>query len=131
MFFELVDLQEFEFYESANQNLEFVHFDPFMFESILDGNALEYITFKIFKTHNFFESYHVSLEYVVNFSGELKLGYFKENPYHNTAHIIDSMQGLNYLMLNGDVHKHIKRHDIFGVFIACLMHDYEHPGYTN
>ena len=34
-------------------------------------------------------------------------------------------------MCNGDVVKSLKRHDLLGCFIACLIHDYEHPGYTN
>lgn len=59
------------------------------------------------------------------------MGYFKENPYHCVTHILDSMQGLHYLMNNGDVVKTLKKHDIFSAFIACLMHDYEHPGYSN
>ena len=108
-----------------------MNFEAFNFETILDGNALEFLTFKIFKTHNFFDIYHIPLEHVVTFAGEIKLGYFKENPYHNIPHILDSMQGLHYLMINGEIHKTLKRHDIFGIFIACLMHDYEHPGYSN
>ena len=59
------------------------------------------------------------------------MGYFKENPYHCVTHILDSVQGLHYLMCNGDVVKSLKRHDVFGGFIACLIHDYEHPGYSN
>jgi len=98
---------------------------------MLNENALQFLSFKIFKELNFFEQYHISLENLVNFSGELQMGYFKENPYHCVTHILDSMQGLHYLMNNGDVVKTLKKHDIFSAFIACLMHDYEHPGYSN
>ena len=59
------------------------------------------------------------------------MGYFKENPYHCVTHILDSIQGLHYLMNNGDVVKSLKRHDVFGAFIACMIHDYEHPGFSN
>ena len=59
------------------------------------------------------------------------MGYFKENPYHCVTHILDSFQAMNYLMINGEVVKSLKRHDVFAAFIACLLHDYEHPGYSN
>ena len=58
-------------------------------------------------------------------------GYFKENPYHNVIHILDSMQGLHFMLKAGNIKKHLKRQDLFAVLTACLMHDFEHPGYTN
>ena len=59
------------------------------------------------------------------------MGYFKENPYHCTVHILDSIQGLNYLMTHGDIVKILKKHDVFASYIGCMLHDYEHPGYSN
>lgn len=41
------------------------------------------------------------------------------------------MQALWYVMSNGEVKKTLKKHDIFASFIACLIHDYEHPGFHN
>jgi len=34
-------------------------------------------------------------------------------------------------LTNGDVVKTLKKHDVIAAFIACLLHDYEHPGYSN
>jgi len=59
------------------------------------------------------------------------MGYFKENPYHCVTHILDSIQGMHYLMTNGEIVKCLKRLDVFASFIATLVHDYEHPGYSN
>ena len=59
------------------------------------------------------------------------MGYFKENFYHCVTHILDSLQGLHYLMSNGEIAKSLKRHDVFASFIACMIHDYEHPGFSN
>jgi hypothetical protein len=73
----------------------------------------------------------LELEYLVNFLSEIQFGYSKENQYHNVHHVIDSMQGMQFIMTNGDVKKHLKKHDIYSSYIACLIHDYEHPGYSN
>ena len=93
--------------------------------------GLHLLTFKIFQSQNFFETYHLTLEYLVNFIEYVKFGYSPENPYHNIHHVIDSMQGMQFILTNGDVKKHFKKHDIYAAYIACLIHDYEHPGYSN
>ena len=53
----------------------------------------------------------------------MALGYFKENPYHNVVHILDSLQGLHYMLKIGNMKKFLKRQDNLAVFIACLVHD--------
>ena len=132
-FLSKLELGEFvgEPYDQATQYLNTIQFDAFVFEQMLNENALQFLTFKVFKHHNFFDQYHIPMEYLINFTGELQMGYFKENPYHCVTHILDSLQGLHYLLSSGDIVKHIKRHDAYGVMLACLIHDYEHPGYSN
>ena len=79
-----------------------------------------------------FETYHVELETLFNFTNEISQGYPKDvQKYHTLYHVIDSMQGLQYVLTNGDVKKHLKKHDIYALYISCLMHDYEHPGLSN
>jgi len=68
---------------------------------------------------------------LVNFTREIQAGYFKDNPYHNVIHVLDSMQGLHFMLKAGNVKKYLKKHDTLAVFIACCIHDYEHPGYSN
>jgi hypothetical protein len=54
-------------------------------------------------------------------------GYFQDNPYHNQAHIVDSLQGMHYLMNTANLKRFFKLHDVFACFIADIMHDFEHP----
>lgn len=60
-------------------------------------------------------------------------GYSSENAYHNQMHIIDSLQAMHFFINVGNLQTHaqLKSLDIFSVFIANLIHDYEHPGFTN
>lgn len=111
--------------------MELATFDAFTFESLLTDNALGYITYKLFRHYQFFDSYHLSIETLLNFMKEAQLAYFKENPYHNVVHVIDSMQGLHFMLTQGNLKKYLKKHDIYAAFVACLIQDFEHPGYTN
>jgi len=38
---------------------------------------------------------------------------------------------MHYLMTVGNLQAQLKKVDIFAVFIANIVHDYEHPGYSN
>ena len=75
--------------------------------------------------------FFIPLEILFNFSNEIAQGYFKENKYHNDTHIIDSLQAMHYLMEIGNLKAQVKKLDIFSVFVANIIHDFEHPGYSN
>ena len=68
---------------------------------------------------------------LVNFGKEIQNGYFKDNSYHNQDHVIDSMQGMHFMMKVGGIRKVLKSHDLFSAYVSCLIHDFEHPGYSN
>jgi hypothetical protein len=97
----------------------------------LTENALVYITFKLFKHYNFLDVYHIELDTLLNCVRECQMAYFKENPYHNATHVIDTMQAFHFILTHGNLQKYLKKHDLFAGFIACLIMDFEHPGYTN
>lgn len=40
---------------------------------------------------------------------------------------MDSLQGMHYLMNVANVKNFYKLHHVFASFIACLVHDFEHP----
>jgi len=58
-------------------------------------------------------------------------GYFKDNPFHNVMHVLDSMQGMHYMMKVGKIKKDLQTIDLFSSFVSCIIHDFEHPGYSN
>lgn len=101
--------------------MELAVFDAFTFESLLTENALSYLTYKLFRQYNFLETYHISIEVLINFMKEAQLACFKENPYHNITHVIDSVQGLHFMLTHGNLKKYLKKHDIFAAFVACVI----------
>lgn len=38
---------------------------------------------------------------------------------------------MHYLMNVANLKRFFKLHDVFASFVACVIHDYEHPGYSN
>lgn len=98
---------------------------------IIDSKSLQFLTFKLFSLYNLIIPYQISLKKLVDFSSTIQKGYFVENPYHNTAHIVDTMQAMHYLYFTANIRKYLKKGDILASFISNLIHDYEHPGYNN
>ena len=106
-------------------------FDPFHFEQILSENSLQFLFYKIIQQNSLLKQYNITLESLSSFVREISQGYFKENPFHNQVHIVDSLQGLHYLLKIGNVKKYLRKHDLLAAVTACLIHDFEHPGYSN
>jgi hypothetical protein len=46
-------------------------------------------------------------------------------------HVIDSMQAMHYLLTTANLQIQLKKLDIFSIFLSNIIHDYEHPGYSN
>jgi len=86
---------------------------------------------KIFSKHEFFKEYHINKRTCYNFAKEMNQGYYKVNAFHNHMHIIDSMQAMHFLLTTHNLQTLIKKQDMFSVFVANIIHDYEHPGYSN
>mmetsp|Transcript_7813 Transcript_7813/g.7278 ORF Transcript_7813/g.7278 Transcript_7813/m.7278 type:complete len:245 (+) Transcript_7813:1383-2117(+) len=127
---ELIDMDR-TLFENAMEKFDETGFDSLTFCQILTGNSLQYISFKLFDIYFFFPSFHIHMEKLANLARELQNGYFGDNPYHNVTHIVDSMQAMHYLISVGNLKKYLKKQDMLSAFIACLVHDYEHPGYSN
>lgn len=89
------------------------------------------MVYKIFTKYDILKKYHIELETCYNFSKEISLGYFKENPYHNVTHIVDSIQAMHYLLTVGSLETQLKKLDVFAMLLSNIIHDYEHPGYSN
>lgn len=105
---DLVDM-EIEHLEMALDRVDMTSFDAFHFDQILNESSLQFLVYKIFQFHNLFKFANVNLESLVTFTREMSQGYFKENPFHNVVHILDSLQGLHFMLKAPNIKKNIKR----------------------
>ena len=75
----------------------------------MNESSLQFLVYKIFQFHNLFKFANINLESLVCFTREMSQGYFKENPFHNVVHILDSLQGLHFMLKAGNIKKYLKR----------------------
>ncbi|CAF0802728.1 unnamed protein product [Didymodactylos carnosus] len=67
----------------------------------------------------------VSLTSLQNFLEQMEMGYSKyHNPYHNLIHAADVLQTTYQINWLTD-------HELFAMFVAAIIHDFEHTGTTN
>ena len=92
-FLQMVDLvdMDIEHLEMSLERIDMATFDAFHFDQILNDNSLQFMVYKLFQFHNINNYANIKLETLVGFTREMALGYFKENPYHNVVHILDSL----------------------------------------
>jgi hypothetical protein len=60
-----------ELVPQAVENFDEIQFDVFAFVSVLTEHALPYMIHKIFVTYDFYNTYHISVSTLVNFSTEV------------------------------------------------------------
>lgn len=57
--------------------------------------------------------------------------YHDQNPYHNFAHAIDVTQMVYFFLTTGGLGKTLSALESFGLLVAALGHDLNHPGQNN
>lgn len=92
-FLQMIDLADMdqEHLELAIDKLDMTTFDPFHFEQILSENSMQYLTYKILQQSQLLKFASIPIESLVAFIREIAAGYFKENPFHNQVHVLDSL----------------------------------------
>jgi hypothetical protein len=65
-----------ELVPQALDNFDEIQFDVFAFVNILNEHALPYMIHKIFITYDFYNTYHISVATLVNFSTEVSKNFY-------------------------------------------------------
>ena len=56
---------------------------------------------------------------------------YRDNPYHNFNHAFSVLHASYMILHQTDVASFLNQEDILGLFIGCLGHDIDHPGWNN
>ena len=72
-FLDMIDLIDIErpFLDNALEKFEEVNFDSFIFCQAIPGHGIQYLMFKICNMYNLFNSFHFSLDKLINFTTEV------------------------------------------------------------
>jgi calcium/calmodulin-dependent 3',5'-cyclic nucleotide phosphodiesterase len=74
----------------------------------------------------------ISITALQNFLEQMESGYSKyRNPYHNLIHAADVLQTTYQIIYNSGLMNWLSDHELFAMFIAAIVHDFEHTGTSN
>lgn len=90
MLAEYIDLGQDQL-DQVLENFDDIAFDSLGLEAILGELSLPFMANKIFQKYDFLDIFHIPAETLFSFAKEITHGYFKENAYHNSVHIVDSL----------------------------------------
>jgi len=94
------------------------------------NNPLYYLTRFIFERENLFNQLNIPEKEFNRFIGLIEKGYH-DLPFHNKIHATDVLHAMNYLVKNPKIKSICSTVDIMCCYIAAIIHDYDHPGYSN
>ncbi|CAF3359598.1 unnamed protein product [Rotaria socialis] len=107
-------------------------FDVFSVNEFTNGQCLRYVGFELMQRYNLPNKLHISINALQNFLEQMESGYSKHrNPYHNLIHAADVLQTTYQIIYNSGLMNWLNDHELFAMFIAAIIHDFEHTGTSN
>jgi len=94
------------------------------------NNPLYYLTRFFFERENLFSLLNIPEKEFNRFIGLIEKGYH-DLPFHNKIHATDVLHAMNYLIKNSKIMSMCDTIDVMCCYIAAIIHDYDHPGFTN
>ena len=116
------------------KKLDTPEFNIFELNEILDKKTSMYIAVEILRNFDVIENEIIPHDIFFNFLEIIVSKYDRINAiYHNDLHAGDVMQTSHTIIKRGNLLKKMKlgQLDVFSILVACLCHDYKHPGQNN
>lgn len=120
------------FSEESINKIETPDFNIFKLEEEVGAeNTLSVVGCYIFTSYGLYSI--IKYNKFEKFVQEITRGYIRSNPYHNDLHAADVTQTCMIYLKYAKIKEFLKLNDLdlCSTFIACMVHDYKHPGYNN
>ena len=85
----------------------------------------------IFDERGLFSRFSIPMTTFVNFVNEIRNGYDRNAPYHNSYHAFDVMHVCYLLMTKCRADEYLDSFNVLSILVAALAHDLGHDGYNN
>lgn len=105
--------------------------DIIKLEKVTNFRPLYYLGQKIFTRFDVSGYLCVPDVVVRNWLTLIENNYSSHNTYHNSTHAADVLHATAVFLLQDDVKNVLERSDEVASLIAAVVHDVDHPGYTN
>jgi len=106
-------------------------FNLFAFMQVFPGKPLTTLGYIIFNDHEFPNIFGFTAFDLWYFLRDVELGMRKDVPFHNSAHVADVLQTLHALLIQCKFVEWATSFEVYGMLLACTIHDYDHPGVNN
>ena len=98
--------------------------------SMLTKTQLVDFVERLFRHQGSIESFSLDLEKLRGFI-EKTSHHYRENPYHNFHHAVDTVNTIGWMFSLPVFHQHLPKSQKFLLLFTALIHDIEHPGHNN
>ncbi|XP_066916925.1 high affinity cAMP-specific and IBMX-insensitive 3',5'-cyclic phosphodiesterase 8B-like isoform X1 [Clytia hemisphaerica] len=106
-------------------------FDIIKLEKVTQKRPLYYLGQKIFTRFDVAGYLSVPDIVIRNWLELIEDNYSSHNTYHNSTHAADVLHATAVFLLQDDVKNVLERSDEVASLIAAVVHDVDHPGFTN
>lgn len=106
-------------------------YDVINLETISGNRPLYHLGRRLFEQFNVPEYLSVSESVIRNWLQLIEGNYHVHNSYHNSTHAADVLQATSVFLKKPDVKAVLDHTDEVASLIAAVVHDVDHPGFTN
>ncbi|KAJ3005307.1 High affinity cAMP-specific 3',5'-cyclic phosphodiesterase 7A, partial [Thoreauomyces humboldtii] len=104
----------------------------FDFADAVGGRPLSVLSIYLFRRADLFTAFNIPVDLFRNFIVAIENGYRKDLPYHNSTHASDVLHCINYFVHSNDNLSRVAGDiDLLSMYLAAIIHDYDHPGLNN
>jgi calcium/calmodulin-dependent 3',5'-cyclic nucleotide phosphodiesterase len=108
------------------------NFEIFKFDELSERNSLRHTAYNLFERYSLMNKYKITKSQMHIFMDRIVFGYeMFNNPYHNSIHAADVLQTTFNILSSSGLMNWLNDLEIFAVFFAAIIHDFEHTGTTN
>lgn len=102
-------------------------FDVFSLDKVTKKKPLSTMGLKVLYDSGLTEAFTFSESTLLNFLDRIEAGY-NDVPYHNAVHAADVLQACHFYIHRGLMRKWMTDLEVLALYLACICHDYKHPG---
>ncbi|KAJ3146562.1 cAMP-specific 3',5'-cyclic phosphodiesterase 4A [Irineochytrium annulatum] len=103
----------------------------FEFADACQGRSLSVLATFLFRREGLFSHFQVPVDKFWRFITTIEQGYHADIPFHNATHATDVLHCMAHLAHTEHVARITTDVDILALYLAAIIHDYDHPGYNS
>lgn len=107
------------------------NWNVFELATLTNNKPLSTLSCYLFDKLGLFNRFKIPMNKFWNFITSIEAGYRSDLPYHNATHAADVLHCIYYMSQTERIANVVTLHDLMTLFLAAIIHDYDHPGVNN